>query len=507
MKKILFTILIASSLAAVSCSGFLDKDPNTGIPPEEAMNTVDDADQVLNGIYSAWISGSLYSSYLTLLPDIQADLVYAVNGFSNSYGDFWRWRFQPSTSEIETVYYALYHVIMRCNFFLSNYDKVKANTTAKNELLALEKFTGEVYNSRALAYSELIKFFCEAYDPAKASSQHGVSITDSFEIKEKYVQRSNLKDSYEFVLKDLELASEHMERASENYASPVPNGIYFNTATVDALKARVCLNMRDWEGAIEAASAVIDNKAYSYSLSNAFTVGSSGYPDYYYMWWYDRGSEVIMRIHMTPTNYGGSMSWPFHHYDMVNITPDFVPARWVLDAYGNSDFRYDTFFQSVTTDHAHQLTWPLLVKHYTNPEIDNGRTPPRFVNMPKIFRLSELYLIRAEAYYMDGQPGEANADLTTLRKQRIYGYGTANHNGTALLEQIKLERMKELIMEGHRLNDLKRWGDGFTRKPQSESLSTGDNLHIEASNPRFVWPIPQHEVDSNPGIFLNESNY
>ena len=64
-----------------------------------------------------------------------------------------------------------------------------------------------------------------------------------------------------------------------------------------------------------------------------------------------------------------------------------------------------------------------------------------------------------------------------------------------------------MFMEGFRLQDLKRWGKGFERKPQEQSVSDGSSLKIEAGNPLFVWPIPQHELDL-PGSAIepNESN-
>lgn len=62
-------------------------------------------------------------------------------------------------------------------------------------------------------------------------------------------------------------------------------------------------------------------------------------------------------------------------------------------------------------------------------------------------------------------------------------------------------------MEGFRLMDLKRWGKGFERKPQEQSLENGSSLKIEANNPLFVWPIPSHEIQA-PGsdIVGNDSN-
>ena len=48
------------------------------------MQTFDDAEQTVTGIYSLLKSSALYSGYLTILPDLQTDLVYAVDGYTNT---------------------------------------------------------------------------------------------------------------------------------------------------------------------------------------------------------------------------------------------------------------------------------------------------------------------------------------------------------------------------------------------------------------------------------------
>ena len=44
----------------------------------------------------------------------------------------------------------------------------------------LEAYKGEVHFARALAYSELIKCFCKAYDPATAKDELGVVLVSSY---------------------------------------------------------------------------------------------------------------------------------------------------------------------------------------------------------------------------------------------------------------------------------------------------------------------------------------
>jgi hypothetical protein len=129
------------------------------------------------------------------------------------------------------------------------------------------------------------------------------------------------------------------------------------------------------------------------------------------------------------------------------------------------------------------------------------------VNMPKPLRLAEQYLIRAEAYCRKGNYGAASADLSTLRESRHTAGGSISVKADNWLQTISDERVRELYMEGFRLNDLKRWKMGFERTPQAQSQSEGSSIKIAADDPLYVWPIPNHEIES-PGSSIqpNESN-
>ena len=218
-------------------------------------------------------------------------------------------------------------------------------------------------------------------------------------------------------------------------------------------------------------------------------------------------NEDIWRIGYTVTSYGGAQGSIFLNFttDYTYYYPDYVPAQWVLDLYTSGDARYDAYFATLQTGYSHQLTWPLLVKYYGNESLMANMI--YHVNMPKPLRLAEQYLIRAEAYCRKGNFANASADLTALGQARYVNGGSISVNASNWLQTISDERVRELYMEGFRLHDLKRWGMGFERTPQSQTQSEGSSMKIDAGNPLFVWPIPNHEIVS-PGsqIQPNESN-
>ncbi len=488
--------VIAAAFMLASC---LEKIPGDYIPEEEGMQTLPDAEQTLTGIYSAYMSGSLYSGLLSLLPDIQTDLVYAVQGNSNTYGTHWLWDIRSTNAEIESVYGALYRVIGRCNFYLDQVDALRESLTVDEDIQTLDYYTGEVYCARALAYSELIKCFCKAYDPATADKELGVVLADTY-FGEMPKRRASLKESYEFVLEDLAKAEEMLDEENDWYSA-----VYFTQAAAHAIHARVALYMQDWDAAIEHSSKLINRTDVFRLATTDLYSGSQNYIDY--MWSNDVSFEIIWKVGFTVTSYGGALGQVFLNFnnDYTYFYPDYVPAQWALNLYAPNDARYNAYFATGQTGYPHQLTWPLLVKYYGNEQFMTNMI--YHVNMPKPLRLAEQYLIRAEAYCRKGQYSAGAADIAALRNARYTGSASASMNAENWLQTISDERVRELYMEGFRLQDLKRWNKGFERTPQSFTQKEGSSLKIEAGNPLFVWPIPQNELEA-PGaeILPNESN-
>jgi hypothetical protein len=116
-----------------------------------------------------------------------------------------------------------------------------------------------------------------------------------------------------------------------------------------------------------------------------------------------------------------------------------------------------------------------------------------------IIRHAELILIDAEAKYRQGKETEARNVLFSLQKNRDASAVISANTGTLLLDEILLERRKELYGEvGVEWFDAKR-----NRTP---ILRTGNHrifTSLTADDKRFILKVPQAELDANP--FIDES--
>lgn len=131
------------------------------------------------------------------------------------------------------------------------------------------------------------------------------------------------------------------------------------------------------------------------------------------------------------------------------------------------------------------------------------------VNDIKICRLSEMYLIKAEALIATGDlPGAAAAvkavrDARTNRLQPLPVYA----NEADGYKDVLKERRLEFLAEGYRFIDLKRLGalanEGILRDPLDCAVNGACSLPV--SDYRFALPIPTDETNPNPAILATQN--
>ncbi len=122
-----------------------------------------------------------------------------------------------------------------------------------------------------------------------------------------------------------------------------------------------------------------------------------------------------------------------------------------------------------------------------------------------VFRLSEMYLIYAEAVLRGGTGGDATTAVSYINIIRTRAYGNASGNisaGQLTLPFILDERGRELYWEGHRRTDLIRYGlltTGTYLWPWKGGVASGTAVDGKYN----IFPIPAANITANPNLTQN----
>ncbi len=480
-------LLVGGSLALASCES-LDQNPYSSLATEVAFSSVEDASYWRNGFYRS-LRGVSYGN-VVLLPDIQSDLLNATIDYGNRRGIQHTWTFVSDDSDMANIWFAHYAALTSINKCIEKFPTVP---TTNQE--ALNQYLGEAYALRAYHFLQLVEKFSPAYKSSnKDVAELGIPLMTAYDVTS-LPKRATLEETYNQILSDITQAEIKLAAKVGSKGS--------NTFTIDAvkaLKARVLLNKQEYAQAYSVAKQLADASTYPL-VTTADALQK--------MWHTDSTEETIVQLFVSNPDELPNTNSAYLGYraNLRKYTPDFVPSQWVVDMYESSDLRKSVYFKelpAIFTGKDYTVT--LVNKYPGNPALFSGAT--NYAHAPKIFRIAEMYLIAAEAAYKNSDEVNALLYLNKLRSAR--GASALSSTGSALFEDVKNERLRELAFEGTRLNDLKRWGDAVKRhSPQSleyilvNPASQFHNLEVQPDNFRFAWPIPTNDMQTNSNVKQN----
>ena len=462
MKK---TIYITVALALMASCQALDQNPSTSVTTDTAITDVTDLENAVNGAYYL----ATYGTRLTMASElaIYADLIGPDSYQPSSSGqDASRIaRFSLTPNDTYNAYYYLYAALANVNNALEKGWQLE-------DLSAAAPYLAELTAMRALFHFHLAVLFAPI--PTSGSSNTmGLVLSDRvFDIGH-IGERAGLYETYEFIINDLTTAIEtglNKERKTG----------HMNYWAALGLRARANLYIGRYADALDDCREIISGSPYSlYGL------------DEYAKAWSQQGSSEMMMEYIQTDVYNAQRFSPGYYtspkgyseygvtqefYDWLTAYPDDVRSRMVADYSVKPDGESDW----------HEGWFPL--KYPGNA----GASVPLYVNNIKVLRLSEIYLIAAEAALKTG--GDASAYLDALRVERISGYIP---DGDATMDEILDERRKELFAEGQIAFDF--WRNGLT-------IGTGLGP-VGPNDHRTVLPIPKEEIDTGKGKLIQNPGY
>lgn len=285
-----------------------------------------------------------------------------------------------------------------------------------------------------------------------------------------------------------------------------------------ALLAKLYINAEVYSGTAqwEKAGQYIDSVlAGPYSLestvSGAFVTNNENSPEIIFSIPYDENNFQGFRLHMRTLHYQHNLK-----YDMpVGPWNGFAVVPTFFDTYEENDLRreafhifgpqYDTkgniIIDGLTGDELDIDPYLPALEMYAASftpaqiritgarvgkyEIKKGAKENLSNDFP-LFRLTDFFLMKAEIEIRLNGAGSGDAWINPIRERA----GLDDWNG-ATLDDLLAERGRELYVEGHRRQDLIRYGK-FT-EPWWEKTITGDPA-VE------TFPIPKWATDANPNL-------
>ena len=457
MKTLKHTILALLTISLFgSCSDILEPEPLNAVSDADPIYDKTSSETALRGVYRQLASSGYYGeNYVTLGYFPSGDVKNLTTGGAANLVNV---NFRADDTNFNSSWVAIYSTINRANHVITKVPKVQDPLLTQ---ALKDQYVGEAKFIRALAYFDLAR--------AWGGVQIILQPTNSFTDREK-VRRSTLAETYAQVLKDLEDA--------EVVLPDAVNRIRATKRTVWALRARLHLYKKEWALAEQYATKLID-KSVDYTLlkpySSWFAGNVVGTAESIFELEYSAINPSAIRSQMQHPTKGGTYRYaPNDRFVQLLNNPTVSGGRKAL---------IGSVTQGGTT-----LWFGNL--YYRLPATD-----PAY-----IFRIAEMYLIRAEARAqlnnLSATTG-ALSDLNKVRDRAEIAPSTAVTKDDILLA-IENERRLEFAWEGHRWFDLVRTGRA---KTVLEALDS--KTKVDAHELLFPIPIVQLQLDPllepNPG--------
>lgn len=471
MKK--YTIILSTIFAMAFMSSCdqdnLNLNPFNAVGVDVALNTPDDFEIAVNGIYGMMIDAPYYGADLMSFPDVLADnLIINLDARQTQRATF-EWRYNPNLTRAGFMGDA-YDVIQQANFILENIDKLPAGDQKDN-------IEAQCLAARALSHFNLNNVFGEI--PTQSGSSNsalGVSLIFSSDIRQT-VPRSNVGAVYTSIINDLENASAKISAS---------NGIErFTADAVNGLLSRVYLYNGQWQASVDAANAV------------SGTVAEFG--NFTGVWDDSSDDGVLFKLINRDADTDISTGVPYSQTLTGGIFSEYVVDFGLFNLYSAQDVRQGAYIQTSPFD---GVNYNHVAKWLTS-SINMGTG----VLDIKIIRAAEVQLNKAEALANMNMDGPALAALDLVRSQRYVVIPGGGETGQALKDAIQLERRLELAFEGHRFFDIKRRGEAVQRTNAGQFADgTGTPplfLTLPAGDCLFQLAIPVTEINVNPASTQN----
>ncbi|WP_372755450.1 RagB/SusD family nutrient uptake outer membrane protein [Mariniflexile sp.] len=527
-------LLALTMVMVVGCSEeYLETVPTDSISEAAALSNPDNMELVLNGLHRMMYgqnqleggesSRSGESYFIPGFDAVGGNTIHSSPGNGWMRADAqWTSHINPNSTTNLNLWFQRYHFIATSSNII--------NTVASSDFTVtpqLNNILGQAHAYRAWSYWRLVTTFSKGYLIGNPSTDPGVPLI--LEAGAPYVgaPRGTVEEVYTQMYKDIDAAINYLKVAS---AAENKSNISLNAAY--GIKARIALSKGDWAAA--ASNAALARVGYPLLNETEWLSGFNSYDLPEVIW----GGKVID----TESNYFQSyfyfISFSFNGslnrsnpkliskelYDRIPAT-DYRNKAWLplapntngaaSNGQGGSYLTDPNYNDKASFDAAKAAIiakYGATSAHNTHPymnvkfQLKNPGTTG--VDDVIYMRSSEMVLIEAEAKAMLSDITGAQNALEVLGIKRNPNFNKLAFTTQAqLMDEIKWQRRVELWGEGFSFHDNIRWDEAIDQTNSGASLVLYQDGFMQAkpsTNDKWIWKIPQKEIDANP--FLTDAD-
>jgi len=482
-NKFLHLCLIIFLLASNSCSDFLEVNPVEDISIKEQLSNKTDLLEALNGSYyqfrelyateSFYLYGDYQAGNISFTPYALGTNkgIVDVGKFDNVYN----FDDLKTESKFSSFYANAYSLINSVNLILEFVDALPDATEDEKD-----QIKAECLSLRAITHFHLARLYSQNYTYTSDASHLGIVYnTKRLKVGYDYPARLSCKETFALILEDLNTA---LGLFKTNQAlSSGKSYTYFNKISTKTLLADVYLWMNNWQKAYELSDDIIKNSGISLTSK----------ANYVTEWKSDNSlSESIfvfpLRSGDDKSAYDGYMG-----YTNASTYSSYAISGDILTQFDATDIRKKdlTFTQNLQVKNgAVYVATPYAFSY-------------KFSGLPEgfLYRMSEVYLIRAEAAARVNNFSQAQNDLNTIRSRSDI---TPILTSTNWVEDILTEKRKEFVFENKTFYDMARTHKNVSRNLGCTGIGTMCSLTYP--NNKYILPIPQNSIDVNVNMKQND---
>lgn len=364
----------------------------------------------------------------------------------------------------DAAYEGLYRIISTTNIAISQADK------ASGDPVLLKQIKAEAFAMRAYLHYRLVNIYAKAYDPSTAETDGGIPYVNKIDFENENA-KNTLKEVYDNILSDIESS------LSLNALPDQPkNGQRVGKAFAFAVKAKVLLSMRNYQGALDAANTALTfNNTLEDHRPLLLTTPLA--------------SRTLVRNGLTASD-------NIFYASASNIDPSLnTPSYEILSNYYEPG--------NIIKDSTPVYNYTFGMLYVGLPNIPAWLAIPYQSNAAGI-TTSDLVLLKAECLIRTGKIGEGMDEINKIRIRRIVPYTalTAATEAQAMAFLQKTSRI-EFLYTLRNFIDIKRWNREGKYPVTITRTLNGVTYTLQPNSALWVFPFPQSATQFNSTLSQN----